>query len=336
MDTVTNLLHEITQAEKSTSREDMIGTVLFVLSKDTYELVQDFKWMFEVLCALAEAKTVTYEGLLSGIMLDVLMRVEQLTEDVADTVIALLEKFEGLKSERCELLSVLWYIAGEAAETLREDKAATVVEILVNDRWAKLDFPESVGNAMVTASFKLLVRYIGQGNESEIGQLKAYLQKMQITGKYIEAQERSTLYYKLLESGPDITHLRSSLVSVQPVHPGAQALIVLPDLFTVPIEVKETELMTRKEDGSIEYHYFRDDDIATHDDLAREAKARLHKKSKEPFYLKGAKPRKKKRKAVEEQKSQELEAEEPVAETRLPEANLNRTYKVNRGAASPS
>lgn len=338
VDTVNNLIHEITQTERCESREDMIGTVLYVLSQRTYELVQDFKWMFEVLCALGEAKTLVYEGQLSGIMLDVITRVEQLLEDVADAAVDLLEKFEGLKSERCELLAVLWFIVGEASPTLREEKADIVLCLLLNDRWNKLDFPEVVANSMISAAFKLLIRYMDQGLESEAEDLRAYIKRMQSDGKYIEMQERSTLYSKLLESKPDTSNLKASLAPLQPVHPGAQALVTLPGLLTTPIEVKEAEMMTRKEDGSIEYHYFREDDIATHEDLAREAKARLKQKSKDPSYLQGAKPRKIKRKGVEENKTEEVkeQVELPAVEISLPKASTARTYKVNRGAVLPN
>mmetsp|Transcript_24027 Transcript_24027/g.42681 ORF Transcript_24027/g.42681 Transcript_24027/m.42681 type:complete len:692 (+) Transcript_24027:1763-3838(+) len=337
VDTVRNLLHEISQTERSESREDMIGTVIFVVSRDCYELVQDFKWMFQVLCALAEAKTVTYESQLSGIMLDVITRVDELIDDIAEDALQLLEKFESLKSERCELLAVLWFIIGEASLSLSDDKAELAHCLLNNDRWEKLDFPESVPSAMVSAAFKLLIRFKDTGKDLEAGELKAYIDKMQTSSKYIEVQERTTLYSKLLDSGPEISNLKSAIsVKLQPVHPGAQGLIALPELLQTPIEVKESELMTRKEDGTIEYHYFRDDDMASHEDLAREAKARLKQKSKDPFYLKETKPKKKKKKAAEEAKTEEAEPQGSVVEPRLPEASPTRTYKVNRGAALPS
>jgi hypothetical protein len=315
----------------------MIGTVLYVLSRDTYDLVEDFKWMFEVLCLLAEAKTVAHEARLSGIMLDVITRVEELAEDVADIVLAVLEKFESLKSERCELLAVLWFIAGEAASKLHDDKAALAVKLLTNERWGKLDFPEAVLNAMASAAFKLTVRYLDQDKQSEVEELLGCMKLMQTSSKYIEVQERCTLYTQLLKSNPQVAHLKSCLVPLQPVHPGAQGLISLPEGLSAPIEVKESELLTRKEDGSVEYHYFREDDVASHEDLMKEAKARLKQKSKDPFYLKETKPRRRRRKAEETKTEETKEEEVPVVvEVRVPEVSQSRTYKVNRGAALPS
>lgn len=299
--------------------------------------------MFEVLVALAVAKTASHEGQLSGIMLDVVTRVESLIEDIADDVIGLLEKFEGFKSPRCQLLAVSWFIVGEASLTLRDEKAEIVKELLGNKRWEKLDFPESVINSMASAAFKLTVRYIDEGKETEVEELTAYLRHQRTSSKHIEVQERTTIYCNLLDAKPSASNLKDFQTPLQPVHPEAQALLAVPDLLMTPININETELLTRKDDGSIEYHYFRDDEMASHEDLSREAKARLKQKSMDPFYLKNSKPRKKKRKS-DEATSDELRSESsPVEEQKsgdrvqqLPVANPTRTYRVNRGSALPT
>jgi hypothetical protein len=97
--------------------------------------------------------------------------------------------------------------------------------------------------------------------------------------------------------------------------------------------------MSRKEEGKVEYFYFRDEDLSS-DSFKSENKLTLKKSptdSSDPFIIKSTKPKKKKGKkkkgksAVEEVK--ETTESSTEVKNEVPQPRQNAKYKVNRDPA---
>jgi hypothetical protein len=119
----------------------------------------------------------------------------------------------------------------------------------------------------------------------------------------------------------------------------AQSLLQPPAELTVSITIQESELMSRKEEGKVEYFYFRDEDLSS-DSFKSENKLTLKKSptdSSDPFIIKSTKPKKKKGKkkkgksAVEEVK--ETTESSTEVKNEVPQPRQNAKYKVNRDPA---
>eukprot|EP00358_Blepharisma_japonicum_P006377 CAMPEP_0202944684 /NCGR_PEP_ID=MMETSP1395-20130829/5556_1 /ASSEMBLY_ACC=CAM_ASM_000871 /TAXON_ID=5961 /ORGANISM="Blepharisma japonicum, Strain Stock R1072" /LENGTH=107 /DNA_ID=CAMNT_0049643811 /DNA_START=1671 /DNA_END=1991 /DNA_ORIENTATION=+ len=104
-------------------------------------------------------------------------------------------------------------------------------------------------------------------------------------------------------------------------------MVFAPESLLVPIEIDENEIQTRNEDGSVTYHYFRDEDFNPPDILSEEERKKRRnelklKQKDHPYYLqsdKNSEPAKKKgkgkgkkklKKKTEENKEENKEEEE--------------------------
>lgn len=90
-DTVVEIVHqliqEINNPNSTDIKEDIIATILGIVCKDHYDLIEDFEWLFRILLSLASIKTQKNENQLSGIMLDVVLRVEELRPEACEMLL---------------------------------------------------------------------------------------------------------------------------------------------------------------------------------------------------------------------------------------------------------
>lgn len=295
--------------------------------------------MFEMLGAIAKVKTVEFEGQLSGIMLDVLLRVEELRPEACEICLHLIQNFEALKTEKCEMLASILCILGEYGHLLNLKTHHQIIEALLDEKWFKLGFNDTIYNALTSACFKLMIRL--DPSSDLFSQCYQFINEKSAKIGHMEAQERCKLYNNILKIGDKslISNLGSCLPDLQPVQMLAQALLQPPEDLTMPITIDESELMNRKEDGKVEYYYFRDEELCS-DSFKSDSKLPLKKNqtdSKDPFIIKSTKPKKKKGKkkkgktTVEEVKETHESPTELKSE--IPQPRQNAKYKVNRDPA---
>lgn len=330
---ITNLLTEVEKPTNANIKEDITSCILYLLTLNQYELVVDFRWMFEVLLKLVLIKTQNHEAQLSSIILDVVLRVEELREEACEMSLDVLEKFDSLKSEKCESLTGLLFIIGEFCSLLSQDNLVKVVNLLLRPRWESVNFHENVYNAVSSCMFKLTWKVQG----SVRTQCVEWIRNNCSVSDHMEAQERCLVYLNLLNKcEPGRFEVFKPFL---PIHPSAQFLIAPPDELLQEFKVDQNELMTVKEDGSVEYHYYRDEDFKDPEmtDIERKmAKLRIKEKQmQDPFYIKPKKGKKKKGKKVKErvEKVGEEVSEERKDEAEEKESGKSRVvkkYVVNR------
>lgn len=333
IETIKNLLTEVQKPINAGIKEELISTCLYLLSLNQYELVEDFKWMFEVLLQIVNFKTETHEAQLSSIMLDVVLRVEELREEACELSLNTLEIFDMLKSEKCEALTALLFIIGEFSSYFSESNLSKALSLVTKPRWGLLNFHESVYNALSSCVFKIFIR------ANEDGIFEACVKKLQensVQIEHMESQERSLLYLNILTTA-DKEKLNFVLKPFLPIHPSAQSLIFPPDALLHNFIVNDEELFTTKSDGTLEYHYYREEDfgdIPMTDQEKKAAKQKIKdKQMQDPYYIKPKKGKKKKGKKSKktEQKVKEITESVDVVkedEARKPEAP--KKYSVNR------
>jgi hypothetical protein len=334
-ETVKNLIAEAEKPNSAGIKEELVSCCLFLISKGQYELVENFKWMFEVLMTLVELKTATHEAQLSSIIIDVVLRVEELRAEACDIALSVLERFDSLKSDRCEALNALIFIIGEFCSCMSPESIAKAVTLLTLPRWGTLSLHESVHNALSSAIFKLSLRT--QAQESQEKCMKKLIDcSAQI--EHMEAQERSLLFINITKKG-NLSDLANALTPFLPIHPSAQSLIFPPDCLLTPFEVNNEELCTVKEDGTTEFFYYREEDFGEKlmtEQEKMEAKRKLREKQmQDPFYLKPKKGKKKKGKKgkKEEGKVEEMEEKKDEGIGRDEKESVVETkkkYSVNR------
>lgn len=325
VDTITNLLAEIEKPGNSNIKEDLVSCALYLLTLNQYELVEDFRWMFEVLVKVVTLKTVFHEAQLSSVMLDVVLRVEELRAEACEISLDTLEKFDTLKSDKCEALTALLFILGEFCNYMRPELQEKALNLLAKPRWNLISFHESVYNALSSSIFKVALRL----NEHSL--FETCVQKLKETSSQIdhmEAQERSLMYINIIVNTKK-DNINIILNPFLPIHPSAQSLISLPEELTKPFTVNNEELVTTKSDGSLEYHYFRDEDFG--EVVSEEQKANAKQKIKEkqmldPFYINSKKKGKKKKGKKPKTTEETVPIEEP--EEKKPE--VHKKYSVNK------
>jgi len=334
---INNLLNEVEKPANASIKEDITGCILYLLSLNQYELVVDFRWMFEILLKIVLIKTQTHEAQLSSIILDVVLRVEDLREEACEMSLELLEKFDGLKSERCESLTALLFIIGEFCALLSQENLVKGVNLLLKPRWDSVNFHENVYNAISSCLFKIGWKVEGSVKDQVIARIKSNC----AVNDHMEAQERSLLYLNLLKTC-EPAKIEFIFKPFLPIHPLAQSLLAPPEDLLKEFEVDQNELMTVKEDGTVEYHYYRDEDFKDPQmsDIERKlAKMRIKEKQmQDPFYIKSKKGKKKKGKKGkgkmgglgEEKKEEEGEKKEEVEVKEQAIARPTKKYSVNR------
>lgn len=329
-ETIENLLKELENPQNAGIKEDLMSCCLYLLSCNQYELVEDFKWMFEILLKLVMLKTTSHEAQLSSIMLDVVLRVEEMRAEACEGLISVLEKFDSLKTEKCEALTALVFILGEFCGYLPQETLEKALNLLMKERWELVRFHESVYNALSSAVFKISLKVTGNELENECIQ-KIKQNSTQID--HMEAQERSLMYLNIL-SQCEKAKVAQVLLPFLPIHPSAQSLLSPPDEILTAFEVNTEELMSVNADGTKEYHYFREEDfgeVGISDDKRKLAKEKLREKQlQDPFYIVGKKGKKKKGKKPK--KNLEVPEASEVPEEIIEKKNTETTkkYSVNR------
>ena len=328
-ETVANLLKEIENPSSASIKEELISCCLYLLSCNQYELVEDFKWMFEVLLRLVALKTSSHEAQLSSIMLDVVLRVEEMREEACEVLMGVLEQFDSLRTERCEALTALIFIIGEFCGCIRHELLVKALQLLTRERWDVIAFHESVYNALSSAVFKISLRL----KQSELDE--ACVRKIRETStqiEHMEAQERALMYLNILNSC-EKESISAVLLPFLPIHPSAQSLLSPPQEILVAFEVDNGELVTVNENGSMEYHYFRDEDfgeIQSTEEEKKIAKMRIKEKQmQDPFYIKPKKGKKKKgkrSKKTEEAAGEQVSVKEEPVEKKAEQ----KKYSINR------
>lgn len=286
-------------------------------------------------------KTNKYEAQLSSIMLDVVVRVEQLRPEAAELALGQLEQFELLKSDKCEALNALLFIIGEFGGTLSPENQAKSLELVLKDRWKLLNFPESVQNALTSATFKLSLKIRSLNKELfDIANEKLEERSKQVD--YMESQERSLLYINVVKNLNDaeIADLGNLIEYLTPVPSYTQSMVFAPESMLVPIDIDENEIQTRNEDGSVVYHYFRDEDFVPNDGLTDEQRRIIRKQIRDkqqddPFYIKTKKKGKKKGKKKRILESVPNAEEEKKEEAPLPKPNAEKKYTVVKDPTAP-
>jgi hypothetical protein len=339
IEVVTKLLQECQNSDNADIKEEIIGCILSLLSQNHYSLVEDFRWMFEMLGAIAKVKTLEFESQLSGIMLDVLLRVEELRPEACEVCLNLIENFEAFKTDKCETLASILCILGEYGHLLEPETHHKIIRALLDEKWFRLGFSDTIYNALTSAVFKLMIKL--DPNSELFSSCFSFINEKSAKIGYMEAQERCKLYNNILQVSDKslISKLSSSLPELQPVQMLAQSLLQPPAELTISITIQESELMSRKEEGKVEYFYFRDEDLSS-DSFKSENKLTLKKSptdSSDPFIIKSTKPKKKKGKkkkgksAVEEVK--ETTESSTEVKNEVPQPRQNAKYKVNRDPA---
>lgn len=321
---ISHIMQETQSSQNAELKEELIGTGLFLLGKNHYELVEDFKWMFEVLCSFTKLKSQKHEAHISSIMLDSVIRVRELRAEACCLVLEILSHFEELKTERCEAITAMLFILGEFAEHMDQESIQQCFSLVSSHKWNTLLFPDTVQNALTACVFKLL-RFLEDQSEA-VCLLKQKTSQID----YMEAQERSLLYVNILENLTDLSTLKEVFTELLPVHPNAQLLIQPSEEINEPFEIDQTELVTQNEDGSWTYHYFREEDFHS-GTLTEEQKKELRKQMKEkvkedPFYIKSKKKGKKKKKKLPKKE----EVPETLEVKELPQPSSEKKYSVNR------
>jgi hypothetical protein len=324
-----NLLSELEKPSNAGIKEEIISCLLYLLSLNQYELIIDFRWMFEVLLKLVQQKTSNHEAQLSSIVLDVVLRVPELREEAVELSLQLLEKFDSLRSERCEALTGLLFILGEFCSLLTQENFRLAVSLLLKPRWDSVGFHENVYNALSSCLFKLALRADPAEAEKCFAKVKANC----LASEHMEAQERSWFFFNVLEKC-EKDQVSKVLMPFLPIHPAAQALIFPPDELLMPFEVDEKEIMTVRDDGSVEFHYFREEDFK--DDQMTDVDRKLaklkmkEKQMNDPFYIKPKKGKKKKGKKSKAKEEQIIEKEEKVESSVEVKPKAVKKYTVNR------
>ena len=281
--------------------------------------------MFEVLVKLVTFKTLVHEAHLSSIMLDVVLRVEELRAEACEISLNVLEKFDVLKSEKCEALTALLFILGEFAGYLSADLQEKALVLLTKPRWDMIGFSESVYNALSSTLFKL-----GLLLDNDLCLKKIKETSLQID--HMEAQERSLMYINILGNSKK-EDILTVLQPFLPIHPSAQSFINPPEDLLTPFLINNEELVSTKPDGTLEYHYFRDEDfgdIGMTDEEKLLAKAKIKEKhSQDPYYIKPKKGKKKKGKKPKKTEAAE-ETKEIVQETIEKKIEIPKKYSVNK------
>lgn len=326
---VNNLLLELEKASNAGIKEEIVSCVLFLLSVNQYELVVDFRWMFEVLLKMILIKTQSHEAQLSSIMLDVVLRVEELREEAMELALDLLEKFDSLRTDRCEALTALLFLLGEFCGHLKPQSLSQAVNLVLKPRWHSVNFHENVYNALSSCLFKLSLK----AQDDVVGSCIEKIKENCANGEHMEAQERSVIYFNVLKNCQQVKELK--FMSFLPIHPSAQGFISPPDELLKEFEVDENEIRTVKEDGSVEFHYFRDEDFKEPEmtDVDRKlAKLKIKEKQmNDPFYIKTKKGKKKGKKSkAPVQDVRKPEVKESVEEVVEDKPVAVKKYTVNR------
>ncbi|OMJ67797.1 hypothetical protein SteCoe_34942 [Stentor coeruleus] len=333
VETIKNLLIEVEKPTNAGIKEELISSCLYLLSFNQYELVEDFKWMFEVLLQIVNFKTEIHEAQLSSIMLDVVLRVEELREDACELSLNTLEIFDTLKSEKCEALTALIFIIGEFSSYFNEENLGRALSLVTKPRWELLNFHESVYNALSSCVFKIFIR----AKEDRI--FDACVKKLQensVQIEHMESQERSLLYLNILTTA-DKEKLNFVLKPFLPIHPSAQNFIFPPDALQQNFIVNDDELFTTKSDGTIEYYYYREEDfgdIPMTDQEKKVAKQNIKdKQMQDPYYIKpkkGKKKKGKKSKKLEEKVEEIKENPDIIKDEEAKKPPSPKKYSVNR------
>jgi len=333
-----SILKEIGNPECAEIKENLVATVLYLLGKNHYELITDFKWMFEVLCLLIRSKTDQHEGDIAGIMLDVVVRVEGLGEEAVGLAVDMIRGLEEWKSEKGSALASLIFIIGEHGIACQTELRLEALTLLTSLRIKELRLPESIYSAIVCAAFKLYLSVIDLTSEALTGQVTTLFTTIPSVDS-VEPRDRSQLYLTVI-NGLDkdaLVEAAKRLTPLLPINPLSQSLVKCPEDLQTPVEVDPAELRREREDGSVEYYYFREEDFAG----ARETNAKeSRKKTKEdlaqkaatdPFYVKtGKKKKRKAKKAGGEEGKEEAKEEEKREEKGLPVPDVSKKYRVNR------
>ena len=334
---ISSILREIKNPECAEIKENLISTVLFLLGKNQYELVLDFKWMFEVLCLLVREKTEMHEGDIAGMMLDVVVRVEGLGEEAVGLGVDMIRALEEWKTEKGNALAALIFIIGEHGITCATELRLEALTLLTSLRIPELRLPEYIHSAIVCAAFKLYLSVIDLTSDALTSQVTTLFTTIPAVGS-IEPRDRSQLYLKVINGVPKeaLVEAAKRLTPLLPINPLSQSMLKCPEDLLTPFEVDLNEIRKEREDGSIEYFYYREEDFVGQKDIqTKEIKKKLKeelaiKNSGDPFYVKTGK--KKKGKKGKKAKS-EVEVKEEVKEEKgevLPVPDVSKKYRVNR------
>ncbi len=218
---VQRLLKHISLSEGN-YRQELIGKIMFMCSRDKYAFLSDFKWYMGVLLDLVTMIGPGLERLISHQLIDVALRVESIREFAVSSMIDILLCPDVISNKRSEdePLSAMVWIVGEYAGlisnivTRRKEKASS--EDLSNSVWCGLfrtflspeitECTSYLQSTFISSAFKIFVSACSPSSgvsDKEISDMLSglYLRLLQFCkSRYVEVSERSSNILQLFIS----------------------------------------------------------------------------------------------------------------------------------------
>jgi AP-3 complex subunit delta-1 len=210
-DLVHRLLKYVSQADGK-YRDELIGKIIFMCSRDKYAFLTDFKWYMGVLVDVSKLIGEGLGSLIASQLTDVAMRVETVRDFTVESMLGILlsPEVHDRRALQSEVLGAAAWIVGEYSGYVKKLASRKRVAPALWRRLMRvllsseaLQQTSTLQSTFVTSSFKLLVSACGPGGAGDdelsdiLQELRGHLLPFR-KSPYIEVQERASVMAALL------------------------------------------------------------------------------------------------------------------------------------------